>query len=1331
MRVYIISPAHYASGGTELLCQFSKSLSDSGIENYMVYVNADGVHSPVPEVFQKYHVRCAGSYVDASDAVMVVPETYVHMVQEIECIKGTVMVWWLSVDNYFVAYDSILKEGNLDVWHLNEMKNVVHFVQSRYAGEFLRRQLGIEESYLLMDYINDEIMERAARYQDLNYERQNICLFNPSKGYENVRPVIEACRGDIRWMPLWGYTPQEMADLMCVSKVYIDFGNHPGKDRIPREAAACGCCVVTNRIGSAAFQEDVDIPEYYKIADMGNIEEVLEVIYELVDHFEDRQKDFACYRERIAQEKAEFQRDIQHCIAILEKRVERQRSCNREPQVCRICGTEGNFDTYYAHKKMGEYRFRFPYYVCSECQCLQLEMTSDDFEKYLGNEADSIQMPKEQDVQFGSSITHSEKVLDVGCGSGDWLFRMAESGWDHLYGCNPFLDRDYQYGSRVTIRACSVHEIEGEGVFDWIHIGDSFGRMGEPLAVLRSVWRLLKPGGLLKMAIPVYPNIAFERFGTAWYQLDALRHIFLYSRKSLEWLSRKSGMAISGIQYDSDNNEFVRSFFCGQKVPLAQQTSEEAWRYFGAENMKKLQREAEMWNQKEYGDHMEVTWQKSTVQAVEAGKKVIFQRFSSGSGRRYPYPPLYREPDTDYLCFTDDERVRSSVWEIHVTANPKTADLEFILGQYAVRWELQQEQIQVGSMAEGFTPATVMEVPRLEELPLVKWEPEKLTPTSDGKGNYIYRKNPVYTEGRYNGRPLLLTIGVPVSNQIETIDRCLFHIRPLLEQLDAELLVIDTGSTDGTVEVCRKYNARIVSKPWCGNMSAVRNEGIYNAQGEWYLSIDDDEWFENVDEILEFFQEGFYREYDAATYIQRNYGDSTGTIYDDHHTQRMARITPGLHFEGRIHDALLTEAGDARVCVLRSYAHHYGFASDNQEKSRQKFQRNTVLLLQDAYEYPEDLRYLFQLAQEYAGIENETAVRLFLKTIAMAKEQNSFLQGKNSVVHLVNRLYDMDDQRLLQWADKLLLLFPFTAAEKAYIAWCLESQAFFADRPPEEILRYYERYEEGWKEYRDNAASNQYLAGYGLMAVEQETYIMDAEAIAFCAYLEADAEKEALDLLPRISMEVITERRIAVLAAGLAAGDAVYRALCEKIAPFQWEEWSGEIGNAFAAGLQRDSVHERMLKRLPDIFSKMSVPAVASWFEHAGERRGGLVGNRLLGYAMECGLNDCPVQVLSLCAEITREAYVGIGKETESAKEILHRYLSLLAAFAERYYEEKLLLDEYCRAIPAEVRAAYRMAAVLTDGKASHENVELLKQALAVFPVFHAEIKEILAGLKL
>lgn len=168
---------------------------------------------------------------------------------------------------------------------------------------------------------------------------------------------------------------------------------------------------------------------------------------------------------------------------------------------------------------------------------------------------------------------------------------------------------------------------------------------------------------------------------------------------------------------------------------------------------------------------------------------------------------------------------------------------------------------------------------------------KNLIPTKDEEGHYIYEKNPVYTGGNYEGREYLLTIGMPVSNQITMIERCLSHIQPLLERLDAELVIADTGSTDGTIEVCRKYGARVIDFPWCNNMSAARNAVLHSARGLWYLSIDDDEWFENTDEIAEFFESGKYKNYNMASYIQRNYMDQTGDDYMDFHAARMVKIT--------------------------------------------------------------------------------------------------------------------------------------------------------------------------------------------------------------------------------------------------------------------------------------------------------------------------------------------------------------------------------------------------------------------------------------------------------
>ena len=72
---------------------------------------------------------------------------------------------------------------------------------------------------------------------------------------------------NLHWKAIENMSTEEVAELLNRSKVYIDFGNHPGKDRFPREAAISGCCIITGQRGAAANDIDVMIPRSYKFPD--------------------------------------------------------------------------------------------------------------------------------------------------------------------------------------------------------------------------------------------------------------------------------------------------------------------------------------------------------------------------------------------------------------------------------------------------------------------------------------------------------------------------------------------------------------------------------------------------------------------------------------------------------------------------------------------------------------------------------------------------------------------------------------------------------------------------------------------------------------------------------------------------------------------------------------------------------------------------------------------------------------------------------------------------------------------------------------------------------
>lgn len=1009
------------------------------------------------------------------------------------------------------------------------------------------------------------------------------------------------------------------------------------------------------------------------------------------------------------------------------KQDQTNRILGKKFHTCRICGAEGNFDTYLAREMMRGTKEEFVYFACDSCHCLQIASVPDNLREYYGSDYYSYQVPENSEMKFETPVVNMLKVLDVGCGAGEWLRQKAMQGWGNLYGCDPFLAHDRRYGERVNIRRCSIHEMEGDGTFDIIRMSDSFEHMADPAEVLQSACRLLKQGGTLYMTIPTYPNIAFERYGPHWYQLDAPRHIFLHSKESMRRLAEAAGFAIAGIRYDANDSQIIRSFFYQQGVPFFEQQPL-IRQYFNGEELEQLERDVEIWNEQECGDHMEIYLQKSTDSVQKNQKKVIFQKFSGkGNGVLFPYPPLYKEPDTDYICFTDCEEVYSSHWKIQRVAHLEQEELEPYLEQYALRWELKPNQIQMGPLSMDLERENVITVPATEELPLIQFEESRFVPTADAEGKYGYRRNPVYQGGSYEGRELLLTIGVPVSNQIDTIERCLSHVKPLLDELDAELLVIDTGSTDGTVEVCRRYGARVVSHPWCDNMSVVRNEGIYHAKGLWYMSIDDDEWFEDVEDILSFFRQGTYKEYDAAQYIQRNYADMQGQLFEDVYCTRLAKITPELHFEGRIHDMLLIQGCNK---ALKSYVHHYGFVNDRPERVRAKFMRNAAALLYDIYEYPLNLRYRLQLANEYKCIESyDAAVQLYAQLAALALETGDKYFGKDGVVGLLFCLYNKEDGRLYPWAEYLESLFPLTAAERGGIAWCLTNMAYRNKQPAGRVLAYYTCYEQWLEQHRREPELSERNTFYGLEMVEHEFFIMDAEAIGYCSAAKIGEEEKACEILRRFSLEEAERRLFPMLIEGLAGGDQVYGELCRKITAMQWEEWSETILNAFALSLKRDGIWRRQLSRLPEILARISVSAIITWIERSKEKRTGKIGERLYEYAMTgVGEEGC-LQVFCLCAWLLKEAYVAHRKE-EKGRAILYHYIAVTGVFAEQYYHHNQLMDGASCVISPDIRAVYRMAVALADGRANSTNVALLKQALEIFPPFHEEIRSVLKELR-
>ena len=103
---------------------------------------------------------------------------------------------------------------------------------------------------------------------------------------------------------------EQLKELMTQSKIYIDFGHHPGKDKFPREAASCGCVIITSFEGSAQFFNDVTIDPKYKFDN--TTDGVSDLIQDIFTNYEDHFNNFNLYRKIINTEVETFNTQIKN-----------------------------------------------------------------------------------------------------------------------------------------------------------------------------------------------------------------------------------------------------------------------------------------------------------------------------------------------------------------------------------------------------------------------------------------------------------------------------------------------------------------------------------------------------------------------------------------------------------------------------------------------------------------------------------------------------------------------------------------------------------------------------------------------------------------------------------------------------------------------------------------------------------------------------------------------------------------------------------------------------------------------------------------------------------
>ena len=317
--IYIACPSRVVTGGPMLAHQMCRTLLDAGYDSKMYYYGQTSVFTTWEEYkdspYAKYEVDQAVGFFEVNDpdSIVLLPET--AAVLETYLPEAKVNMWWMSVDGHTYALERGLTLLEDDIRFFNKPETR-HFVQSQYAYDYLTNDMHVDPEKIrwLTDYIDEKYMQPPT-----GATRENIVYYNKGK-VGKVLPVIMEKHPEIHWEPISGMTIDQIVEAFDRGKVYVDFGTHMGKDRMPREAAARGLCVITNRIGSAKNDVDVPINAEYKFEDpLASEDTIIDLINDCFESYETREKDFASYREWIRGEKERFIEEAKVAAEILLK----------------------------------------------------------------------------------------------------------------------------------------------------------------------------------------------------------------------------------------------------------------------------------------------------------------------------------------------------------------------------------------------------------------------------------------------------------------------------------------------------------------------------------------------------------------------------------------------------------------------------------------------------------------------------------------------------------------------------------------------------------------------------------------------------------------------------------------------------------------------------------------------------------------------------------------------------------------------------------------------------------------------------------------------------
>ncbi len=224
---------------------------------------------------------------------------------------------------------------------------------------------------------------------------------------------------------------------------------------------------------------------------------------------------------------------------------------------------------------------------------------------------------------------------------------------------------------------------------------------------------------------------------------------------------------------------------------------------------------------------------------------------------------------------------------------------------------------------------------------------------------------------------LPISVCIIAKNEEKHIEECCKRLKPY----GFEIVLIDTGSTDRTVELARKYTDNIYYFEWCNDFGAAKNYAMQKASHDWILSLDCDEYLEvlDLDSLQKYMNQ--YPRSAGRILIRNRFTENGQTAYEQVWVSRLINRN-FYHFEGAIHEQLVPKAISSKENKLKPEQPlikqvynapitilHVGY-DGSEEEMEEKSKRNILLLQKELEIKGADPYIYYQLGQSYRKLHD-------------------------------------------------------------------------------------------------------------------------------------------------------------------------------------------------------------------------------------------------------------------------------------------------------------------------------------------------------------------------